>query len=51
VKDVDVNSLALRPFAQVGAVAGEIGFANRWLLVKSHMDRVGDRCAATGRQQ
>lgn len=29
-----------------GAVAGEIGFANRWLLVKTYMDRVADHCAA-----
>jgi glyoxylase-like metal-dependent hydrolase (beta-lactamase superfamily II) len=30
-----------------GAVAGEIGFANRWLLVKTYMDRVADHCATT----
>jgi glyoxylase-like metal-dependent hydrolase (beta-lactamase superfamily II) len=29
------------------AVAGEIGFANRWLLVKTYMDRVADHCATT----
>jgi glyoxylase-like metal-dependent hydrolase (beta-lactamase superfamily II) len=28
------------------AVAGEIGFANRWLLVKTYMDRVADACSA-----
>lgn len=28
-----------------GAVAGEVGFANRWLLVKTYMDRVADHCA------
>ncbi len=27
-----------------GAVAGEVGFANRWLLVKTYMDRVADHC-------
>jgi glyoxylase-like metal-dependent hydrolase (beta-lactamase superfamily II) len=30
-----------------GAVAGEIGLANRWLLVKTYMDRVADHCATT----
>jgi glyoxylase-like metal-dependent hydrolase (beta-lactamase superfamily II) len=30
-----------------GQVAGEIGFANRWLLVKSYMDRVADVCSQT----
>jgi glyoxylase-like metal-dependent hydrolase (beta-lactamase superfamily II) len=30
-----------------GAVAGELGFANRWLLVKSYMDRVADVCSET----
>ncbi|WP_066531270.1 MBL fold metallo-hydrolase [Erythrobacter sp. CCH5-A1] len=29
------------------AVAGETGFANRWLLVKTWMDRVADACTAT----
>lgn len=29
-----------------GAVAGEIGFANRWLLVKTYMDRVADHCSS-----
>lgn len=29
-----------------GQVAGEIGFANRWLLVRTYMDRVADTCAA-----
>ncbi len=29
------------------AVAGEIGFANRWLLVKTYMDRVADNCATS----
>jgi glyoxylase-like metal-dependent hydrolase (beta-lactamase superfamily II) len=29
-----------------GAVVGEIGFANRWLLVKSYMDRIADVCSA-----
>lgn len=28
-----------------GAVASEIGFANRWLLVKTYMDRVAAHCA------
>jgi len=30
-----------------GAVAGEIGYANRWLLVKTYMDRVADHCASS----
>jgi glyoxylase-like metal-dependent hydrolase (beta-lactamase superfamily II) len=30
-----------------GAVAGEVGFANRWLLVKTYMDRVSDVCSDT----
>jgi glyoxylase-like metal-dependent hydrolase (beta-lactamase superfamily II) len=30
-----------------GAVAGEVGFANRWLLVKEYMDRVADVCSET----
>jgi glyoxylase-like metal-dependent hydrolase (beta-lactamase superfamily II) len=29
-----------------GVVAGDVGFANRWLLVKSYMDRVSDVCSA-----
>jgi glyoxylase-like metal-dependent hydrolase (beta-lactamase superfamily II) len=28
------------------AVAGETGFANRWLLVKTYMDRIADTCSA-----
>ncbi|MBX7481713.1 MBL fold metallo-hydrolase [Qipengyuania qiaonensis] len=30
-----------------GAVATETGYANRWLLVKTYMDRVADACTTT----
>jgi glyoxylase-like metal-dependent hydrolase (beta-lactamase superfamily II) len=47
VRDLVAAAQAGQRAVDFGAVAGEIGFANRWLLVKTYMDRVADHCADT----
>ena len=47
VRDLIAAAQADQLSVNFGAVAGEVGFANRWLLVKTYMDRVADHCAAT----
>jgi glyoxylase-like metal-dependent hydrolase (beta-lactamase superfamily II) len=45
VRDLVAAAQAGQRAVNFGAVAGEVGFANRWLLVKTYMDRVADHCA------
>jgi glyoxylase-like metal-dependent hydrolase (beta-lactamase superfamily II) len=47
LRDLIAAAQAGQRATNFGAVAGEIGFANRWLLVKTYMDRVADHCAAS----
>jgi glyoxylase-like metal-dependent hydrolase (beta-lactamase superfamily II) len=47
VRDLIASAQAGQRATNFGAVAGEVGFANRWLLVKTYMDRVADHCAAS----
>ncbi len=44
VQDLIAAAQAGQKVINFGAVAGEVGFANRWLLVKTYMDRVADHC-------
>ncbi len=47
VRDLVAAAQAGQRATDFGKVAGEVGFANRWLLVKTYMDRVADHCAAS----
>lgn len=47
VRDLIAAAQAGQRATDFGAVVGETGFANRWLLVKTYMDRVADHCAAS----
>jgi glyoxylase-like metal-dependent hydrolase (beta-lactamase superfamily II) len=47
VRDLIASAQAGQKATNFYAVAKEIGFANRWLLVKTYMDRVADHCAKT----
>jgi glyoxylase-like metal-dependent hydrolase (beta-lactamase superfamily II) len=51
VRDLVASAQAAQREVQFGDVATEIGFANRWLLVKTYMDRVADHCAASMMQR
>jgi glyoxylase-like metal-dependent hydrolase (beta-lactamase superfamily II) len=46
VRDLLASAQAGQRAVNFGSIAGEVGFANRWLLVKTYMDRVADHCAA-----
>jgi glyoxylase-like metal-dependent hydrolase (beta-lactamase superfamily II) len=47
VRDLVAAAQAGQRAVNFGTIAGEIGFANRWLLVKTYMDRVADHCATS----
>lgn len=47
VKDLIDAAKAAKAAVDFNAVAAEIGYANRWLLVKTYMDRVAAACSDT----